>query len=364
MYEARGYAAQSSSSRLEPFSFTRRDLRENDLLVDILYSGVCHSDLHTTRGEWDGTVYASGTIYPAVPGHEIVGRVRSVGTDVTRFKAGDLVGVGTMVDSCRKCANCQNGLEQFCAQGATWTYNSPDRISGENTYGGYSNLLVVRQEFVLHVSHPESQLAAVAPLLCAGITMWSPLRYWQAEPGKRVGIVGIGGLGHMGIKLAHGLGAHVVAFTTSEAKRQDAFALGADEVVLSKNPDEMKKQAGSLDLIVNSVAVPHDLDPYLNLLSLNGTMALVGVPAQPHPSPSATSLIFGRRSLAGSLVGGIPETQELLDFSAKHGILADIEIISIDQIEVAFERMQRSDVKYRFVIDTQSLTPDSGIQAS
>ena len=311
--------------------------------------------MHTARGEWDGIVYASGTIYPAVPGHEIVGRVRSVGPQVTSFKAGDLVAVGTMVDSCRACANCKNGLEQFCEQGATWTYNAPDRISGENTYGGYSNLIVVRQEFALRVSHPESQLAAVAPLLCAGITMWSPLRHWETGPGKRVGIVGIGGLGHMGIKLAHALGAHVVAFTTSEAKRQDAFALGADEVVLSKNVDEMKKQAGRLDLIVNSVAVPHDLDPYLNLLSLNGTMTLVGVPAQPHPSPSATSLIFGRRSLAGSLVGGIPETQELLDFSAKHGILADIETISIDQIEVAFERMQRSDVKYRFVIDMQSL---------
>ena len=355
MYPAKGYAAQSTSAHLEPFAFTRRELRKNDLLIDILYCGVCHSDLHTARGEWDGTVYENGTLYPAIPGHEIVGQVRSVGAEVTGFKTGDLVAVGTMVDSCKSCANCEKGLEQFCGQGATWTYNAPDRLTGENTYGGYSDLIVVRQEFAFHVTHPKAQLAAVAPLLCAGITMWSPLRHWKAGPGKRVGIVGIGGLGHMGIKLAHALGARVVAFTTSEAKRQDALALGADEVVLSKDPDEMKKQAGTLDLIVDSVAVPHDLDPYLNLLSLKGTMVLVGVPAQPHPSPSATNLIFGRRSLAGSLVGGIPETQELLDFSAKHGIQADIETIPIDQIEVAFERMQRSDVKYRFVIDMQSL---------
>jgi alcohol dehydrogenase (NADP+) len=360
MHVARGYAAQSKSSLLEPFTFARRELRANDLLIEILYCGVCHSDLHTARGEWDGTVYASGTLFPAVPGHEIVGRVKSVGTDVSGLKSGDLVAVGTMVDSCGTCSSCQKGLEQFCKEGATWTYNSPDRLSGENTYGGYSNLIVVRQEFVLRVSHPEAQLAAVAPLLCAGITMWSPLRYWNAGLGKRVGIVGIGGLGHMGIKLAHALGAEVIAFTTSEEKRKDAFALGADEVVLSTDANEMKGQAGSIDLIVNSVAVAHDLDPYLNLLNLNGTMALVGVPAQSHPSPSATSLIFGRRSLAGSLVGGIPETQELLDFSAQHGILADIETISIDQIEVAFERMQRSDVKYRFVIDMQSLKSPMG----
>ena len=355
MYQTKGYAAQSSTSPLEPFTFMRRDLREDDLLIDILYSGVCHSDLHTARGEWDGTVYANGTLYPALPGHEIVGRVSAVGFAVTDFKNGDLVAVGTMVDSCGTCANCRKGLEQFCEQGATWTYNAPDRITGENTYGGYSNRIVVRQEFVLRVSHPETDLAAVAPLLCAGITMWSPLRHWNTGPGKRVGIVGIGGLGHMGIKLAHALGAQVVAFTTSEGKRQDAFDLGADEVVLSSNPDETKKQAGSLDLIINSVAVRHDLDPYLNLLALDGTMALVGVPVESHPSPSATTLIFGRRSLAGSLVGGIPETQELLDFSAKHGIVADIETIPMERIEDAFVRMTRSDVKYRFVIDMQSL---------
>jgi alcohol dehydrogenase (NADP+) len=360
MHQSHGYAAQSSTSRLEPFTFMRRDLRDNDLLINILYSGVCHSDIHTVRGEWDGTVYAGGTLYPSLPGHEIVGQVSSVGGAVSKFKAGDIVAVGTMVDSCRQCINCKRGLEQFCQSGATWTYNSPDRITGENNYGGYSDSIVVRQEFVLRVSQPEKDLAAVAPLLCAGITMWSPLRHWNAGQGKKVGIVGIGGLGHMGIKLAHALGAHVVAFTTSENKRQDAFALGADEVVVSRNADEVAKHAGSLDLILNSVAVQHNLDPYLNLLNLDGTMALVGVPAEPHPSPSTTNLIFGRRSLSGSLVGGISETQELLDFSAKHNILAEIETMSIDRIEDAFERMGRNDIKYRFVIDMQSIHELSG----
>lgn len=353
MYKAHGYAAQSATSRLEPFTFERRELREDDVLIDILYSGVCHSDIHTVRNEWEGSVYPDGTIYPALPGHEIVGRVRAIGNSVTKHTVGSLVAVGTMVDSCGECANCKLGLEQFCHLGATWTYNSPDRISGMNTYGGYSDLIVVSQRFVLKVTHAEKDLAAVAPLLCAGITMWSPLRHWQAGSGKKVGIVGIGGLGHMGIKLARALGAHVVAFTTSESKRADALALGADEVVLSRDANEMKRHAGSLDLIVNAVSAPHDLDAYLQLLNLDGTMALVGVPAEPHPSPSVTNLIFGRRSLAGSLVGGIPETQELLDFSAKHGLLADIETIPIAYIEDAFERMGRSDVKYRFVIDMQ-----------
>ena len=354
MHPSHGYAAQSGDSPLEPFTFVRRDLRENDLLINILYCGVCHSDIHTVRGEWDGTVYSGGTLYPSLPGHEIVGQVSSVGGAVTRYKAGDIVAVGTMVDSCRECVNCKRGLEQFCQSGATWTYNSADRITGENTYGGYSDSIVVRQEFVLSVGHHEKELAAVAPLLCAGITMWSPLRHWNAGPGKKVGVVGIGGLGHMGIKLAHALGAHVVAFTTSENKRQDALALGADEAVVSRNAIEMTEHTGSLDLILNSVAVSHDLDPYLKLLNLDGTMALVGVPAVPHPPPSATNLIFGRRSLAGSLVGGISETQELLNFSAEHDIVAEVETISIDQIEYAFERMGRSDIKYRFVIDMRS----------
>lgn len=355
MYTVRGYAAQTREGRLVPFTFARRDLRENDVLIKILYCGVCHSDMHTVHGEWDGTVYANGTIYPCVPGHEIVGRVRSIGSGVTKIKTGDLVAVGTMVDSCKECSACKRGLEQHCQRGTTWTYNAPDRITGENTYGGYSDSVVVREEFVLKVNHPERDLAAVAPLLCAGITMWSPLRHWQAGPGKKVGIVGIGGLGHMGIKLAHSRGAQVVAFTTSESKRQDALDLGADEVVISRNAKEMAAHAGSFDLIVNTVAVKHDLDPFLNLLQLDGTMALVGIPAESHPSPSVAGLIGLRRSLAGSLVGGIAETQELLDFCAEHGVLSQIEVIPMQQIETAFDRIVRSDIKYRFVIDMHSL---------
>jgi uncharacterized zinc-type alcohol dehydrogenase-like protein len=352
---AHGYAARSKDTPLAPFTFSRRDLRAEDVLIDILYSGVCHSDIHTVHSEWDGTVYPNGTIYPCVPGHEIVGKVRSVGGKVTKFQTGDLVAVGTMVDSCMECNACKRGLQQHCERGATWTYNAPDRQTGENTYGGYSSSVVVREEFVLRVRHPEKDLAAVAPLLCAGITMWSPLRHWQAGPGKKVGIVGIGGLGHMGIKLAHALGAHVVAFTTSEHKRQDALDLGADEVVVSQNAAEMAVHAASFDLIVNSVSATHDLDPFLNVLRLDGTMAVVGIPADPHPSPSGAGLIAFRRSLAGSLVGGIEETQELLDFCAEHKVLAQIETIPIQQIESAFKRMVRSDVKYRFVIDMQSI---------
>jgi alcohol dehydrogenase (NADP+) len=360
MYTARGYAAQNSEGRLAPFTFTRRALRKNDVFIDILYCGVCHSDIHTVHGEWDGTVYANGTIYPCVPGHEIVGKVRSVGDGVTKFKTGDLVAVGTMVDSCKECSACKRGLEQHCQRVATWTYNAPDRLTGDNTYGGYSDSVVVREDFVLKVNHSEKDLAAVAPLLCAGITMWSPLRHWQAGSGKKVGIVGIGGLGHMGIKLARTLGAHVVAFTSSESKKQDALDLGADEVVISRNLAEMNAHAASFDLIVNSVAAKHDLDPFLNLLRLDGTMALVGIPAQSHPSPSVAELIWLRRSLAGSLVGGIEETQELLDFCAEHGVVAQIEITPIQQIQTAFDRMVKSDIKYRFVIDMRSLHEPQG----
>jgi uncharacterized zinc-type alcohol dehydrogenase-like protein len=355
MSEARGYAAKSSDGRLDYFAFARRDLRPNDVLIDVLFCGVCHSDISTVHNDWEGTVYADGTVYPCVPGHEMVGKVHTVGVDVTRFKKGDLVAVGTMVDSCKECPACKRGLEQHCQNGPTWTYNAPDRITGDNTYGGYSDSIVVREEFVLKVSHPEKDLAAVAPLLCAGITMWSPLRHWQAGPGKKVGIVGIGGLGHMGIKLAHALGAHVVAFTRSEGKRQDALDLGADEVVISSNPEEMNAHAASFDLIVNCVAAKHNLDPFLSLLQLDGTMALVGIPAEPHPSPTVAGLVGLRRSLAGSLVGGISETQELLDFCARHGVLAQIETTPIQQIQAAFDRMIKSDVKYRFVIDMKSL---------
>lgn len=359
---AKGYAAQTSTSTLTPFSFDRRALRGNDVGIEILFSGVCHSDMHTAHGEWDGSIYPEGTIYPCVPGHEIVGRVTAIGSEVQTFKVGDLVGVGTMVDSCQDCANCKAGLEQHCERFATWTYNSPDRISGANTYGGYADSIVVRQDFVLRITHALKDLAGVAPLLCAGITVWSPLQHWGATKGKRVGIVGIGGLGHMGIKLAHALGATVVAFTTSESKRVDALKLGADEVIVSTNVSEMAGVANSLDLIINTVAVAHNLDAFNALLRLNGTMVLVGIPAEPHPSPSVATLIGMRRSIAGSLVGGIRETQEMLDFCAFHNVLADIETIAMQDIETAYARMLKNDIKYRFVINMASLNETKAIQ--
>jgi uncharacterized zinc-type alcohol dehydrogenase-like protein len=355
MPEAKAYAATSKLATFGPITINRRELRPNDVNIDILYCGVCHTDLHTAHAEWDGLIYPQGTLYPCVPGHEIVGRVVSVGPEVTRFKMGEIVAVGTMVDSCQECEACRSGKEPYCEKYATWTYNSPDRITGDNTQGGYADSIVVREEFVLKITHAEKDLAAVAPLLCAGVTMWSPLRHWNAGPGKKVGIVGIGGLGHMGVKLARALGAHVVAFTTSESKRADAVKLGAQEVVVSKSADEMAAHAGSLDLIVNTVAVPHSLDTYLNLLRRDGTMAVVGIPAEPHPSPSVASLIGGRRSLAGSLVGGIKETQEMLEFCAENNVVSEIEIVPMQQIENAFTRMVKNDVKYRFVVDMQSL---------
>lgn len=347
--KTRAYAARSAASPLTPFSFERRTPGSKDVAIDILYCGVCHSDLHTARGEWPGT------IYPCVPGHEIVGRVTAVGTGVSKVKVGDLVGVGCMVESCGNCPSCGDGLEQYCERGFTGTYNGSVYGGGENTYGGYSTAIVVTEHFVLRINHGEQDLAGVAPLLCAGITTWSPLRHWKVGPGSKVGVVGIGGLGHMGIKLAHALGAHVVAFTTSPSKRDDARALGADEVVVSKNADELAAHASSFDFILNTVAAPHDLDPFLSLLRRDGTLTLVGVPAEPHPSPSVGNLIFGRHQIAGSLIGGIAETQEMLDFCAEQGITADIEVIPMQGIETAYERMLRSDVKYRFVIDMQSL---------
>jgi uncharacterized zinc-type alcohol dehydrogenase-like protein len=349
MLDANAYAVRSSDSPFEPLSIERRDPNPNDVVISILFCGVCHSDLHTARSEW------GGTRYPCVPGHEIVGRVSAVGGSVTKFKEGDLVGVGCMVDSCQRCEPCREGLEQFCDNGFTGTYNGPTQDTGENTYGGYSDTIVVREEFVLAIRHSEADLAGVAPLLCAGITTWSPLRHWNAGPGKKVGVVGIGGLGHMGVKLARALGAHVVAFTTSPNKVEDAKALGAHEVVVSRNRDEMKAHSGSFDFILNTVAAPHDLDPFLALLKRDGTMTLVGVPAEPHPSPSVGLLVMKRKSLAGSLIGGIAETQEMLDFCAEHGILSDIEMIRMQEIDGAYERMARSDVKYRFVIDMASL---------
>jgi uncharacterized zinc-type alcohol dehydrogenase-like protein len=345
----RAYGAYAADKPLEPIDIERRAPGPSDVQIDIAYCGVCHSDLHTVRSEW------GGTIYPCVPGHEIVGHVSAVGDSVTRFAVGDPVGVGCLVDSCRRCASCGEGLEQYCENGMVGTYNSPTADPPGHTLGGYSQLIVVDERFVLAIRHPQDQLAAVAPLLCAGITTWSPLRHWQTGPGKKVGVVGIGGLGHMGVKLAHALGAHTVAFTTSEGKRQDALDLGADEVVVSRNPDEMRAHSGSFDLILNTVAASHNLDAFTMLLKRDGTMCLVGVPEHPHPSPNVGVLIFGRRSIAGSLIGGLPETQEMLDFCAEHGIVADIEMIRAEQIDEAYERMLKSDVKYRFVIDASSM---------
>ncbi len=348
MSKIRAYAAQSATQPLAPFSIDRREPGPHDVQIDILYCGVCHSDLHTVRNEW------KNTIYPSVPGHEIVGKVIAIGDEVGRFKVGDIVGVGCMVDSCRTCPSCREGLEQYCEKGFTGTYNGPRQEDGGNTYGGYSERIVVDEQFVLCVRHTEN-LAAVAPLLCAGITTYSPLRHWGAGPGKKIGIVGLGGLGHMGVKLAHAMGAHVVLFTTSPGKEADAKRLGADEVVISKDKQQMAAHRNSFDFILNTVAAPHRLDDYLSLLKRDGTMTLVGAPAEPHPSPEVFNLIFKRRALAGSLIGGIAETQEMLDFCAEHGIVSDIELITIDYINTAYERMLKSDVKYRFVIDMASL---------
>jgi uncharacterized zinc-type alcohol dehydrogenase-like protein len=343
------YGAHASNKPLESMEIERRTPGPHDVQIEIAYCGVCHSDLHTVRSEW------AGTRYPCVPGHEIVGHVSAVGAEVTGFQVGDTVGVGCMVDSCQHCDACEEGLEQFCENGFTGTYNGKTTDAPGHTLGGYSQQIVVSDRFVLRIHHPEEQLAAVAPLLCAGITTYSPLRHWNAGPGKKVGIVGIGGLGHMGIKIAHAMGARTVAFTTSESKRQDALDLGADEVVISKNPDDMAKHAGSFDFILNTVAASHDLDAYTRLLKRDGTLCLVGVPEHAHPSPNVGQLIFGRRSIAGSLIGGIAQTQEMLDFCAEHGIVADIEMIPAQKIDEAYDRMQRSDVKYRFVIDNASL---------
>jgi uncharacterized zinc-type alcohol dehydrogenase-like protein len=347
MIKTLGYAAQSATTPLDLFHFERREPGPRDVQIEILYCGVCHSDLHIARNE------RHNTVYPVVPGHEIVGRVTQVGGEVKTFKAGDLAGVGCMVDACGTCPDCREGLEQYCPT-FTLTYNSPDPQTGTMTYGGYSSRIVVDERFVLRVSDT-LHLPAVAPLLCAGITTYSPLRQWQVGPGQKVGVVGLGGLGHMGVKLAHAMGAHVVMFTTSPGKTADAHRLGADEVVISKNPDEMKRHLASFDFILNTVAAPHNLDVYLELLKRDGTMCLVGAPEDPHPAPNVFNLIFKRRRLAGSLIGGIRETQEMLDFCAEHGIVSDIEIIPIQKINEAYERMLRSDVKYRFVIDMASL---------
>lgn len=342
------YGAHAGDKPLEPLKITRRAPGAHDIQIDIAFCGICHTDLHKVRAEW------KGTHFPCVPGHEIVGYVSAVGPNVKGFKSGDIVGVGCIVDSCKHCDECDEGMENYC-DSLVGTYNFPTSDAPGWTLGGYSQMIVVHERYVFRIRHPVEQLAAVAPLLCAGISTYSPLRHWQAGPGKKVGVVGIGGLGHMGIKLAHAMGAHVVAFTTSESKFDAAKQLGADEVVVSRNAEAMAAHAKSFDLILNTVAAPHDLDALLVLLKRDGTMALIGAPATPHPSPNIFNLITKRRSLAGSLIGGMPETQEMLDFCAEHGIVADIELVRADQINESYERMLNGDVKYRFVIDNATL---------
>ena len=346
-FKTAGYAALSATNPLAPFSFERRDPGPQDVQIEILYCGVCHSDLHTARNEW------TNTIYPVVPGHEIVGRVSKVGSRVKRFKAGDLAGVGCLVGSCGHCASCKEGLENYCENVPTFTYNSEDKLLGGMTYGGYSQSIVVDEAFVLRIPN-NLDLPAVAPLLCAGITTYSPLRHWKVGKGQKVGIVGLGGLGHMGLKLASALGARVVLFTTSAHKTEDAKRLGAHEVVHTKDAAQLEKQTNSFDFILDTVSADHDLNIYLNLLKRDATMVLVGAPEKPVPV-AAFSMIPARRQFAGSMIGGLAETQEMLDFCAKHGIVSDIEIIPIQKINEAYERMLKSDVKYRFVIDMASL---------
>ena len=347
MSNAKAYSAVSSTSPLAPTNISRRDPGPTDVHIQILFCGVCHTDLHISRNDWGGTTY------PCVPGHEIVGRVVKTGAQVKNFKAGDLAAVGCMVDSCRTCESCREGLEQFCETGTTFTYNAPDKHLGGMTYGGYSDHVVVDESYVLRV--PKNlDLAATAPLLCAGITTYSPLRHHRVGKGQKVGVVGLGGLGHMGVKLARALGARVVVFTTTPGKAQDALRLGADEVVISKNADEMKKHENSFHFILDTVAAPHDINAYFALLKRDGTLTQVGVPAEPLPV-QVFNLIHNRRSFTGSLIGGIRETQEMLDFCGERGIVSDIEIIPIQKINEAYERLLKSDVKYRFVIDMASL---------
>jgi len=349
MNTAKAYSAASATSPLAGTTIPRRDLTEHDVQIEILFSGICHSDLHSVRNEWSEFM---PTVYPIVPGHEIVGRVTQVGSAVTKYKAGDLGAVGCMVDSDATCAECKDGFEQFCPN-VILTFNSPDKHLGGVTYGGYSDSIVVDERFVLSVPS-NLDLAGTAPLLCAGITTYSPMRHWNVQKGKKVGVVGLGGLGHMGVKFAHAFGAHVVVFTTSPDKKEDALRLGADEVVVSRNTEEMEKHAGSFDFILDTVSADHDLQAYLSLLRRDGNITLVGAPPKPL-SVSAFSLIAGRHSLSGSMIGGIAETQEMLDFCGTHNIAADVEVIPIQKVNEAYERLLKSDVKYRFSIDMASL---------
>src|SRR5215217_143538 len=345
--DARAFGTEAADAALQQLQIRRRAPTPHDVEIEILYCGVCHSDLHTARNEWHST------IYPCVPGHEIVGRIVNTGGHVTKFKTGDLASVGCMVDSCRECDYCKEGLEQYCEEGNTGTYNSPDKHLGTQTYGGYSESIVVNEAFVLRV--PENlDLAATAPLLCAGITTYSPLKHWNVGAGKKVGIVGIGGLGHMAVKLAKAMGAEVIVFTTSPSKVEDAKRLGADDVVLSKDREQMKRYRGKLHFVLDAVSAQHDINAYLALLRVDGSLALVGAPENPLPV-AAFSLIPYRRSFAGSMIGGIAETQEMLDFCGQHNIVSDIEMINIQQINEAYDRLLKGDVKYRFVIDMASL---------
>lgn len=347
MIETRGYAAQNAENPLGPFSFARRDVGAHDVLIDILYCGVCHSDLHQVRNEW------GGSIYPMVPGHEIVGRVREVGNQVTKFKAGDFAGVGCFVDSCRTCPSCQEGLEQYCEVHNVGTYNSYELDRKTPTYGGYSAQIVVDEKYTLKIA-PNQDLSRVAPLLCAGITTYSPLRTWQVGKGHKLGVVGLGGLGHMGVKLGASMGAEVTVLSTSPNKEADARALGAHKFLVTRDEAQLKEYRNYFDFILDTVSAPHNLDMYLSLLRRDGTMILVGAPPEPAPV-SGFSLIARRKRLVGSMIGGIPETQEMLDYCAQHNILSDVEVIPIAQINEAYERMLRSDVKYRFVIDMATL---------
>ncbi|ATZ13137.1 NAD(P)-dependent alcohol dehydrogenase [Erwinia amylovora] len=345
--QSHGFAAKAANTPLEPFEFKRRELQAGDVHIDIYYCGVCHSDLHMARNEWGISQF------PLVPGHEIVGRVLRTGSDVTAFKAGDLVGVGVMVDSCGHCGQCRKGEEQYCEAGFTATYNGEEKVIGGRTFGGYSDSIVVDSKFVITV--PENlPLNAVAPLLCAGVTTWSPLKHWNVQPGQRVGVIGLGGLGHMAVKLAAALGAEVVLFTTSPAKGADARRLGASQVVVSKDALQMESVQNSLDMILDCVAAPHDLDPYLSALKTNGHLVLVGIPDAPHKSPDVTPMVFKRLSISGTSIGSINETQQMLDFCGQHNIVSDVEVIRLDEIEQAFARMLKGDVKYRFVIDMKA----------
>ncbi|MBL0211565.1 MAG: NAD(P)-dependent alcohol dehydrogenase [Holophagaceae bacterium] len=343
----KAYAATSPTSPLTPFTFERRATGPHDVRIEIAYCGICHSDIHQVRDEWGGATY------PMVPGHEIVGRVTAVGAHVKNFKIGDLAGVGCMVDSCRTCPSCARNLEQFCEKGAAFTYNGTEMDRKTPTFGGYSSSVVVDDAFALHIS-PKLDLAAAAPLLCAGITTYSPLRYWKTKRGDKVGVVGLGGLGHMAVKIAAAMGAEVTMLSTSASKEADARKLGAQGFGLTSDPSTFTRLRGHFDLIIDTISAPHDYNQYLGMVRLEGAMVLLGVPPAPTPV-AATSLIFGRKTLSGSLIGGIKETQEMLDFCAEHGIVSEIELIPVQQVNEAYERMMKGDVRYRFVLDMKTL---------